>query len=258
MKAEEIINALDLPPDALVHQRVPKKLLLENGAPTSADKRRINEGIEELRWIASLKPTTVGIADYRDASREYLEIAIVHMSLRDEAVVGRLTELVHRAIPYPVVLVAEIGESASMSLAHKRWSEGAAGKTVLDGELITADSNPADDPRLWTSYLEALSLRRQPRNDLNVLYQGWIDSLVALAAARITDSFVLPVSAEQAAARRTSLREYSRLETEIARLRAAAQSEIQLPRRVELNLEMKRRQAELTDSERDLRLEGHK
>lgn len=65
----------------------------------------------------------------------------------------------------------------------------------------------------------------------------------------------LPNSSED---RRTSLREYSRLETEIARLRAAAEREIQLPRRVELNLEMKRRQAELTDSMRGLRLEGHK
>src|SRR5258708_21580363 len=107
MKGEEIINAMDLPPDALVHQRVPKKLLLENGAPTAADKRRINDGIEELRWIASLKPTTVGITDFRDASREYLEIAVVQMTLRGGAQVRRLTELVHRAIPYPLVLLGE-------------------------------------------------------------------------------------------------------------------------------------------------------
>lgn len=256
MKAEEIINALELPPDALVRQRVPKKLLLENGAPTAADKRRINEGVEELRWIASLKPTTVGITDFRDASREYLEIAVVHMTLRHGAKVGRLTELVHRAIPYPVVLIVEFEDSVSISLTHKRWSEVEAGKTVLDGELITVESTPTDKPCPWRSYVEAISLRRQPKSDLNVLYQGWIDSLVALAAARITDAFRLPKSAEQATLQRASLREHSRLESEIARLRAAAEAAEQLPRRVELNIEMKRRQAELTDSERDLRLEG--
>lgn len=258
MKAEDIIRAMDLPLDAHVDQRVPKKLLLESGVPTAADKRRINEGIEELRWIASLKPTTVGIADYKDASREYLEIAVVKMALRGAAKAGRLNELVHRAIPYPLVLITEHEDRLGISLAHKRWSEAEAGKTVLDGELISAESNAADDPRIWRSYLEAISLRRQARNDLNELYQGWIDSLVALEAARITNSFLLPVSPEEAAVRRTSLRDYSRLKTEIDRLRAAAEGETQFRRRVELNLEMQQRQAQLTDSKRALRLEEHK
>ena len=48
-------------PDARVDQRVPKKLLLEHGAPTAADKRQINDGIEELLWVAALKPTTIGV-----------------------------------------------------------------------------------------------------------------------------------------------------------------------------------------------------
>jgi len=29
-----------------------QKLVVENGAPTAADKRQINEGIEELLWLA--------------------------------------------------------------------------------------------------------------------------------------------------------------------------------------------------------------
>jgi len=40
MSAVAIIHALALPEGARVDQRVPKKLLVENGAPTAADKRR--------------------------------------------------------------------------------------------------------------------------------------------------------------------------------------------------------------------------
>ena len=57
-----ILDALTLPPDSRVDQRVPKKLLLEQGAPTVADKRQISAGIEELLWIAALKPTNIGIS----------------------------------------------------------------------------------------------------------------------------------------------------------------------------------------------------
>ena len=56
MSSDTLIDALDLPAGSRVDQRVPKKLLLENGAPTVADKRIIGDGIEELLWLAALLP----------------------------------------------------------------------------------------------------------------------------------------------------------------------------------------------------------
>ena len=132
MKPFDLIAALALPDSALVDRRVPKTLLIENGAPTAADKRRIREGVEEIRWLAALKPTTIGVAEYRDSNREYLEIAVLKLTLRTGAPTERLTKLVHRAVPYPVLLIAWQGDASELSLAHKRWSQGEAGKTVLD------------------------------------------------------------------------------------------------------------------------------
>ncbi len=85
MNGDSLIEALDLPAGSRVNQRVPKKLLLENGAPTTADKRIISDGVEELLWLAALKPTTIGVPDYRDDVREYLEIAVLRLTLRAAA-----------------------------------------------------------------------------------------------------------------------------------------------------------------------------
>ena len=63
--------ALALPPDALLDRRVPKKLLIENGASTAADRRVIRQNIEEFRWLAALKPANIGVAKYHDEEREY-------------------------------------------------------------------------------------------------------------------------------------------------------------------------------------------
>ena len=120
MTTMDVLAALSLPPESRVDQRVPKKLLVENGAPTAADKRQINEGIEELMWLAALKPTTIGVPEYRDAVREYLEIAVLSLTLRPTAKGGRLMELVHRAIPYPVLLLSQQPQVITLSLAHKR------------------------------------------------------------------------------------------------------------------------------------------
>jgi hypothetical protein len=247
VNASEIIVALDLPAGSRVDRRVPKKLLLENGAPTAADKRHINDGVEELWWVAALKPTTVSVPEYRDDVREYLEIATLHLMIRPGARADRLVELVHRAVPYPVLLLSD-GERSGMSTAHKRWAQNEVGKVVLDGELVAVQWDETQDGPQWSAFCEGVALGRQPRTTLLALYQGWIDAIIALKAARQTGKFAMAASSELADARRAALLECSRLDAEIARLHTAAKKERQMSRQVELNLELKRLEAALAVS----------
>ena len=243
MTGDDMLAALDLPASSRVDQHVPKKLLLEHGAPTAADKRFINDGIEAVLWLAALKPTTIGVPVYRDDVREYLEIAVLRLTLRAGAKTPRLVELVHRAVPYPMLLLTEQDERPGLSAAHKRWSQGEAGKTVLEGDLVAAEWDVERDADGWPAFRNALALGTQPRATLHALYQGWIDTLLALQAARLTGAFTVAANAEQAALRRDALQECARLDAEIDRLRAATPKEKQMARRVELNLELKRVEA---------------
>ena len=155
MNVAAVIAALALPEEARVDQRVPKKLLVEQGAPTAADRKHIQDGIEELTWVAALKPTNIGVPEFRDDSREYLEIAVLTADMRPAAKLARLTELIHRAIPYPLVLVSSQGESHHVSLAHKRFSQNERAATVLDSGVVVA-------PALRTA---PLRFRRKSRRD---------------------------------------------------------------------------------------------
>lgn len=251
MNAEAIISALGLPDSARVNQRVPKKLLVENGAPTAADKRKINEGIEEIQWLASLKPNTIGVPDYSDDVREYLEIALLTVTLRPEAKAVRLSELIHRAIPYPLFLVLLQGDQTILSLAHKRRAQNEAGKFVLDGDVVegTVSDNASLSAEVNRRFLEAMALGNQPRANLLLLYQGWIDTLFALQASQLTGTFSQAVTNEAAIARREALQRCKVLETEIAVLRNTAVKEKQIARRVELNLEIKRLEVALVEAE---------
>lgn len=245
MRGCDPLLALGLPGGALVDRRVPRALLIENGAPTAADRRRIREGTEELRWLAVLKPTTVGVAEYRDGVREYLEIAVLKLALRSGARADRLAELVHRAVPYPVLLIAWQGGAPDLSLAHKRWSQAEAGKTVIDGDIVSARLGVGCVGALTTAFFNSLALTCQPRSStLYTLYQGWVDAVQALQAARVTGVFSIPTSATEAAERAVALQEYRRLETRIAELRSAAGKERQIARQVEINLELERLRAD--------------
>ena len=245
MSFTAIINALAIPSDARVDQRVPKKLFMEQGAPTAADKRQIQDGIEEIVWIAALKPTNIGVPAFRDDVREYLEIAVLTVTLRAAAKPTRLTELIHRAIPYPVALVAAHRDTINFSLAHKRWSQGEMGKVVIEDVRRTTPFRPDAPMAEEVSFLANFAVSGLPRGNLFALYQGWCDRVAALEAARITGSFTTPDSAERASALREGLENYARLQREIATLRAQAEKEKQLNRRVELNLEIKRLETKL-------------
>ena len=260
----DLVDALRLPASCRVDQRVPKKMLAEHGAPTAADRRLLTDGIEELQWIAALKPGTVAIPEHRADGREYLEVAVLSVQVR--ATHGkasqwlRLAELVHRAVPYPVLLIQALTSGAAaaseestpptplaLSLAHKRAAQNEAGKVVLDGELVRSELMGANSAAASVvgPLLEALALDRQPHQDLMALYQGWMDCLTAADAARLTGNFRLPNGPTAAAAQREALRACQRLEQEAARLRSQAAKERQIAKKVDLNLELQRLDARL-------------
>ena len=246
MSAASVIAALGIPADARVDQRVAKKLLVENGAPTAADKRQINDGIEDLIWVAALKPVNIGVPAYKDDSREYLEIAVLHVNFRPEAKASRLKELIHRAIPYPVFLIQSQVADSQLSLAHLRWSQGQAGQTVLDGSVISASLS--EGSAATDAFLASLNLTAQPRQNLHALYQGWIETFEAHAAAQHTGSFVPATDAATAERRRVALAEHERLTREMAGLRARAAKEKQLNRRVEINLQLQQLESRLSEA----------
>ncbi|MBF0181444.1 MAG: DUF4391 domain-containing protein [Magnetococcales bacterium] len=244
MSGAAVLDALAMPPEVRVDRKVAKKLLLEQGAFASADRRIIQDGLEELNWIAALKPANIGVPVLRDATRDYGEIVVLTMRPRPAAK-ARLTELIHRAIPYPVFLVTSQGEAVVVTLAHKRFSQGEAGKVVLDGELVGA-TLPAESA-LQVDFLASLALNIQAAGNLYGLYQGWVERIEALAVACLTGQFFLPESPERAVERRAALDKHARLERELARLRVQAGKERQINRRVAWNLEIKTVERSLKD-----------
>jgi len=248
----ELISFLKLPDNARVNQRVPKKLLLDQCTPTATDKRRLQEGIEELVWVAALKPSNIGVPAFQDENRNYLEIHILTVGLRSGAKAARIVELIHRTIPYPVALVAGQEDGVTFSLAHKRFSQAEVGQMVVERVEMTAPFMSKSLSEPVTAFLSGLALAEQPKQNLFALYQGWIDHVAALAAAGITGTYRSAESPERAAARHTALDEFAGLKKEIAALRAQAEREKQVNRLVELNLKIKRLEAMLAATMKEL------
>lgn len=251
-------------------------------------KRLINDTIDELWWQAALKPGTVGVPAFHappvsatsatapsdgagsavarasdvgaagaDAT-DVIEIALVAAQLRPptrETQARRLMQLIHRAIPYPVLLVAQGPAGTVLSLAHKRASLGEAGKWVVADGADTHAFDPAQPTAAETQFMASLALDELPRSaltDLRALYQAVADRITALAVAQVTGHFKVPEGASAApaatvAAQRQALAERSRLLDQLASARNTAAKARQMSQRVELNLQIQRLQRQLQE-----------
>lgn len=240
MAITALVSALDLPPGARVDTRVPKKMLVEQGAPTAADKRAIQDGIDEIQWLATLKPNTVAIPAFADEVRDYAEIAVIAAIFRAEARAARLTELIHRTIPYPVLLITAGPAGVALSVAPKRAAQNEGGKFVVERVIAISDLDPLAPPEMERAFMDSLALRKQPSRDLAAVYDGWLARIEALAAARLSGTYEADDDAPTIERRRAALESHAQLARDIAGLRAKATREKQLNRRVDLNIEIQR------------------
>lgn len=247
-----LVDALGLPPGARVDARVPKKLLVEQGAPTAADKRAIQDGIDELQWFAACKPATIGVPSFADEAREYVEIAVVGCAFRPGAKAARLIELIHRAIPYPVLLVTAGVGGLTLSAAHKRRAQNEADRMVIEHVVAVSGLRPDAPDAPEAAFLHSLALAQQPRSNLHALYGGWLARMEALNAARVTGTYASPGDAGVVESRHAALDVHARLTKEIDTLRGKAKREKQLSRRVDLNMTIQRLEAERADNMKSL------
>ena len=81
------------------------------------------------------------------------------------------------------------------------------------------------------------------------LYGGWIARIEALQAARVTGRYTIAATASRVSERPGALELYGALAREIEAMRAQAQRERQVNKRVELNVAIRR-----VESERDAAL----
>ena len=105
MIVRKFYNATAFPESALLEKRVFKKLIRENVQLGTADEKALKEDVSTITWQYALKPNNARILPFEDETREYLEVAVLEVALRSRKREDRIANVLHRAIPYPVILI---------------------------------------------------------------------------------------------------------------------------------------------------------
>lgn len=98
--------------------RLSKELLRKQTARIKGDKSVIDSAIFSA-WVASFRHDTCGIAPYKDENQDYSELLFICVQLNNAVSskqILRLQELLHIAVPYPLLLALDAGDALHLSI----------------------------------------------------------------------------------------------------------------------------------------------
>jgi len=234
-----------MPDTCFLGKRVFKKLFHENASLGATDKKAFREDIDTITWQYTLKPSTIPIQAYEDDQREYHEVALLHVDLKTQRRTVRIAEIMHRAIPYPLVIVLAHEKMRAVSSAHKRFSQAEKGAIVAEDFVFTDWIDLVKPTKTQKDFMASLATSALPHTHFLAFYSAIVDRLVALNCSRLTGEYRLEAEADNRREQRKRLATCHDLEGRIEELRNKIKKETQFNRQVELNVKMKELEKEL-------------
>lgn len=252
MGIEAFYEHLGLPKACYLGKRIFKKQFHDNAKLTAMDKKALSEDVDTIEWRYTLKPSTIHIPKFGDEKRDYSEIALIHIRLKERKRHHLITQLIQRSIPYPLILVLEHAESILLEAADKRISQTDREKMVVESFFDTGWIPLVQASEVQQAFLNDFCVSRFSFANFFAFYQDIVQRLVALNCAERTGRYNLPTTdgetaSEAPAMRRLEqLRALQELERKQASLRSALKNEAQFNQRVDLNMRIKKLSEEMS------------
>lgn len=248
---DSLLEYMDVPNSCNLGKPIYKKMFQESGVLDASDKAALKDDIEKIRWLYTLKPSTINIAPYQDKEREYPEVAILHVEVTNPNRIKRIAHFINRSIPYPLVILFSYEqdgvESVAISVADKRTNQADKEKWVIEENLVTdwvvfiEGDETANQSSIQQAFLESLKLTELPFSNFWQFYQAIIDRVVALNCAELTGQFQVGSKTLASSANRLeTLQSIEKLKSEKSEIANKLKKEKQMGKQVELNTQVKK------------------
>lgn len=263
---DKVYEHLALPESTLLGTRITKKMILENNDLTSSDKKLVNDVIQSVEWLNTLKPETMNIPTYVTETVEYIEVAVLKVSLKaDTTNRGKLkstAKFFHTLIPYPVILLLELNGELAISLADKRINQADSSKLVIEFFYNSQWFNVGSLKDNENEFLNDFSLKNASSVNYYELYQDFIAKLIALETSYISysyrkngcedserfssqankvDTLDEPLFTDMSNEEKTRLlKELASLEGELNNIRNKLKKELQMSEKMRLNVQARK------------------
>ncbi|EPT6998618.1 DUF4391 domain-containing protein [Cronobacter sakazakii] len=270
---EAFLEGLNVPNSCVLNKPLFKKMFQEHADLDAKDKKALKDDVDKIRWLYTLKPSTINIAPFSDDLRDYGELAFLVVELSSAKNAGRLGQLINRAIPYPTVIFFVLSESKiieegteandepgvtgreyepenknakeqlAICLADKRINKADKEKWVIEQLMISPWLRLSGVTDSEQEFLNSLIFTGLPHSNFWQFYQAIMARVQALQCAEISGRFHL-ASGEVTQQQADQLNRYRSIENDIKKLLAQIK-QAEFSQQVVLNTQIKQQEQRL-------------
>jgi hypothetical protein len=236
MKIIDLIEKLDFPEKARVDKKVFKNAFFKNTSLTKRQRDVITDDIESINWVFALKEENTNIPALVTDEYDYSEVQVMGVELRSDKNKDRISNIIHKSIPSPVIIVFEYEDEISLSTGMKRESRVDKFKTVVEDiyttEWISGKGKKERD------FFDSLGVKNLSHKNFYEFYADFADRVKLFIAFEYIDGYFYENvgKTDKAYDKFLKIRE---LEEEEKRLRRLIKSAGSISEKVRLNVEIK-------------------
>lgn len=266
---EAFLEGLNVPSSCVLNKPLFKKMFQQHAALDAKDKKALKDDVDKIRWLYTLKPSTINIAPFSDDLRDYGELAFLVVELSSAKNAERLGQLINRAIPYPTVIFFVLSESKiigedtepndepdiedrqkehtneqlAICVADKRINKADKEKWVIAALQLSPWLGLSSKTESEQEFVNSLTFTGLPHSNFWLFYQAIMARVQALQCAEISGRFHL-ASSEVTQQQADQLNRYRSIENDIKKLRAQIK-QAEFSQQVVLNSQIKQQEQRL-------------
>ncbi|MCR3907100.1 MAG: DUF4391 domain-containing protein [Tenericutes bacterium] len=230
---------LDIPESCVLNSQIFKKDFYENASLKKKGKDLFIKQIEKITLLFNFSESSINLKPYVDEDKEYEEILVILVKVKDESKTLSIAEVIQQSIPYPVVLVFQNGNKVKLNLARKRTNKSDETKNTVE-QSITSDW--IDTKRLSTievEFIRSLNIKNLRFSNAYELYSDVFFRVMLLNLSNQTNLFEVYLERDKNVIEEKYLL-LAELDKNIQTLRTEIKKEQQINRQVDLNIRIKK------------------
>lgn len=258
-------NILQIPNDCIINKPIFKTLLNENANLNTRNKKILTDYIQKIKWYGRFAEDNTRIKPYIDNKKEYLEVEIITIQLKEENLIkenidneiiikpeqkiNRIIDIIFRFIPYPQLIIIKYKNFIKLNVANIRNHDVDPTKITIDETIKTPWINTENLEEIDKTFFENIQYANHNMTNMHSFYKTYIDSITHYNASKRVDKNVKLEYADI----KIIEDEINILEKEIKKLRQKLKKETQASKEVKLNNQIREKRIKLKKLEKQLK-----
>ncbi|HCY77650.1 MAG TPA: hypothetical protein DHV28_17195 [Ignavibacteriales bacterium] len=242
-------NILNLPERCWLNKKLTKAFFLKNFELSATEKKRLNNQIESMTWLASIKPSNSNIPAIITNEYSYEEIQVISVTVPNgdvEREGNKYAEFIHKFIPYQILVLVEDYTHYLISLTDKRINQADKNKRTIERHFHSQALSRLYKNDLTEAFYKTITFSQIDKTNLETTYKSYIQAVIQLQTSALTGSF------QKRSYKRTEeelelIETVEEMEQEILGLKNELKKESQLNSKIKLNVTIQEKRKKIEE-----------